>query len=411
MPQQFDNDRIAEIRRRREEGQDVVKIAAEMGISTSTVSKYSEPSATPPTETVDAVEKAAASAAKSRELRRERDLLMAVAGERSFRRFLEDIMRDVAPRFDAIKPTNGKPPKEDASKETMLFHWSDWHAFEEILPERTMGFNEFNGDILCERVKRLVLSSISIKQRLERGGGWQFDEAVIALNGDFISGTIHEVERHSDASNVVHASFATGLLVAAAIRDVARHFKAVRVRCTPGNHGRLPDAKRMQVKDPTRNWDTFIYLFAMTALRDCSTITFHIPESYFDVYDVVGWRFLQVHGDAIKSWNALPHYGLDRFTRNMNALFGSRSERIDYYLFGHFHNQTTTSSASGENFIGGSLCGGSEFSIGQLGRSDRPTQWLFQVDDEHGVTGRWPILGTGKDQVTPYDLPAWPAVS
>ena len=39
--------------------------------------------------------------------------------------------------------------------------------------------------------------------RMERGGGWSFPRLVLGVNGDMMSGTIHEVERHSDAPNVI----------------------------------------------------------------------------------------------------------------------------------------------------------------------------------------------------------------
>lgn len=361
---------------------------------------------------VDEVDEAIQKIAKQRDLRREREVLMAVSGEKSFRAYLEGIMRDVAPRFAALPPAPTKAIGPDTSTETMLFVFSDWHAFEEVKASRTLGFNEFTGPILCERVRRIVSSSLSIKQRLERGNGWRFPEAVIACNGDFISGTIHELEKHSDASNVVHAAYATGLLLAAAIRDLASHFTRVKVKCTAGNHGRLPDAKKKQMKEPTRTWDTAIYLYAMTALSGIDNVEWSIPESFFEVYNIEGWKFCQQHGDDIRSWNNVPYYGIDRFGRNMNALFNSRSERIDYFILSHFHSASEIPApGGGESFINGSLIGGNEFSIGALGKSDRPVQWLFTINEEFGVASRWPIFGNGRKPMKPYPLPDWPVGS
>ena len=64
--------------------------------------------------------------------------------------------------------------------------------------------------------------------------------------------------------------------------------------------------------------------------------------------------------------------------------------------------------AGGETFVNGSLIGGNEFSIGALGKCDKPSQWLFTVHPEHGVASRWPIYGDGTNQIEPYQLEPWP---
>lgn len=345
--------------------------------------------------------------ARQRDLVKERDLLKAVAGEKSFRAFLEGVMRDVAPVLPPVAIPETPQLSSSISRESMLFVDSDWHAYEIVRADRTMGFNEFNSSILCERVRRVTTSRIAIKQRLELGG-WYFPEANVALNGDMISGTIHELERHSDASNVIHAVFSTGMLLSLSLRELAQHFQRINVRCTSGNHGRLPDARRVQQKDPTRSWDTAIYLYAMMALRDVTNITFDIPDSYFAIYEIEGFRFLQTHGHDIKSWNSIPYYGIDRFGRNVQALHNSRRERIDYFIISHFHSAGGVPAAGGETFVNGSLIGGNEFSIGALGKCDKPSQWLFTVHPEHGVASRWPIYGDGTNHVEPYQLEPWP---
>jgi hypothetical protein len=262
--------------------------------------------------------------ASRRDMRLEKEVLMAVAGEKSLRYFLENLIREVAPRFNSIATPPLIKTGTETSKESILFVFSDWHGFESVSAERTMGFNEFNGPILAERVTRIVNAGLSIKKRAEKGKGWYFPDAHIALNGDFVSGTIHETERHSDSPNVVHSVFAVATLLASALHEIARQFPNVYVYGTPGNHGRFPDQKRVHHKDPTRNWDYLIYLFAMEKLQNIKNIKWKLPNSYFCQYEIEGWSFLQNHGHDIKQWNNLPHYGIDRFSRNTNALFSSR---------------------------------------------------------------------------------------
>jgi hypothetical protein len=174
---------------------------------------------------------------------------------------------------------------------------------------------------------------------------------------------------------------------------------------SPGNHGRLPDARKVQQKDPWRSWDVLIALLAREHLRGNSRITWHIPQSWSVAYEVQGWRFLQLHGHDVKSWMGIPFYGLNRMISTVGALEASRGSPVHYVLAGHFHTQSSLAHPVGEMFVNGSLIGATEFSVNALGRADKPTQWLLGVHREHGVTHRWPILcdgGTESYEVTPW---------
>lgn len=344
---------------------------------------------------------------RRRQLSEERDLLKAVAGERSLRAFLESLVRDTAQRFDP--PPRYKPPASvpGAVEETLVLMLSDWHAYEEVKAERTRGFNAYDAATFGRRVKRVVDAAISIKQRMERGKGWRFPRLIVSENGDLISGTIHELERHSDAPGVVHAAFGCARVLGQAIRDLSAHFVDVEVFCTPGNHGRFGDAKRMQQKDPWRSWDTLIALFAREKLDDCPNVRWHIPDAYSVAFDVYGWRFLQTHGHDVKSWNSIPWYGLNRLVGNINALESARGAVINHYLFGHFHTAASLPHAAGESFINGSLIGANEFAINALGKADKPCQWLLGVHPEHGVTHRWPLIALAEPDAEGYNVKPW----
>jgi hypothetical protein len=342
--------------------------------------------------------------------RHERDLLHEAAGEKSLRITLTRLVKDVAQDFPA-PPAYVKPPKakDDTVRETLVLMLSDWHMYEVVDPERVRDLNAYDATTAGRRVYSIVHSLLSIKRKMERGGGWVFPKLVVSLNGDLISGSIHEVERHSDAPSVVHAVYGAGLLLAQALRDLAGDFAEIEVFCTSGNHGRLPDARRVQQKDPLRSWDTLIAWMAKEHLSGMGDrIRWHTPNSYSVIFDVEGWNFLQTHGHDVKSWNQIPWYGINRLVGNVNALESARSVVVHHYLFGHFHTATSLPHAAGESFINGSLIGGTEFSVHGLGKADKPAQWMFGVHAEHGVTHRWPLLADlpGAVQGT-YDVRPW----
>lgn len=338
----------------------------------------------------------------------ERDALKAVAGERSLRAMLDKLTRDVAAVFPT-PPAYVPPPavKSGATIETLMLLLNDWHAYEEVSAERMRGFNEYDGRIFGQRAWRVVQSLLSIKQRMERGNGWRFPKLVVAANGDFVTGTIHGLERHTDAPNIVWAVYGCSRVLAAALRDLSPHFAEIEVFCTSGNHGRLPDDHRMPQKDPTRNWDTMVYLLAREALRDVPNVKFFIPNSYAVAFEVEGWRFLQQHGHDIKSWNQIPHYGINRAVSNMNALEASRDRNIHGFLFAHFHQKAAMEHPSGEWWIGPSLIGGNEFTMNALGKVDRPGQLLLGVHPENWVTHQWTLRANAPADAPGYPVAPW----
>lgn len=242
-----------------------------------------------------------------RKLKQEQALIRDIAGERSLRAFLEHLVCETAQKFEPAPPyrARNKPPSEGGktkatTDETMLQMFSDWHSYEEISRDGTRGFNEYNAQVMAQRVRRLVETHIDIKDRLEAGSGWRFRKLVVASNGDYVPGTIHELERHTDAPNTALAVYGTGMILAQALRDLAAQYEEVEVFCTSGNHGRWPDAKRMQQKDPLRNWDTLVTLFAREHLRETKNIKWYIPDAYSVGFSIYGWNFLQTHGHDIK---------------------------------------------------------------------------------------------------------------
>jgi hypothetical protein len=246
------------------------------------------------------------------------------------------------------------------------------------------------------RIERVVASARSIAGRMRRGKGWAFPRLVLAVNGDLVTGTIHELERHSDGRNIVETVYGCGRLLADAVAGLATDFENVDVFCTSGNHGRLPDAKRVQQNDPTRSWDTMVAMFAREMLRHCERIRFEIPYSYSVAYDIEGHTFLQQHGHDLRVFgsNPIPYYGMARYMGQMMALEAMRGGRISYFTVGHLHNGASIPgpSAGVKMFVNGSVIGGTEFSVNALGRSDRPMQMLLGVHAEHGVTHQWDIL-------------------
>jgi hypothetical protein len=366
------------------------------GVRTARVPKpktvYIMPDAPPGAPPRDPVEVERERQDRVRSLREEREALQAIAGERNLRTYVEKLFRGLIPTLDppplfraTARATRG------VTVETPLLHYSDWHYGETVSADGTRGLNAYDVATAERRVDAVTANAVQIAERLRAGGGWHFPRIVVAVNGDLVTGTIHELERHGDHPNIIWSVYHAGMLLARQLRTLRAHFPAVDAFCTSGNHGRLPDARKMQSKDPTRNWDTMVALIAKTALADTPGVTLTIPDSYAVTYEVEGHTVLQSHGHDVKSWGGIPWYGINRVISGYNALEASRGGRIAAYLFGHFHSQTNLTYPGGEAFVNGSLIGGTEWTVNALGRADRPCQMLLGFHRDHGVTHRWPI--------------------
>lgn len=375
--------------------------ARELNLDRGTVRKYApdEPKAA-----ADPVKSAEERRARTRELTLEREALQAVAGERSFRAFLDSLIRDAT--REPFRPP--PPPKKSraAKKATTrypLLHLSDWHFEEIVRPEAVLGLNEYDAAIAARRVFRVVQAFLAWRRTQEAGGN-VMPEVVVALNGDFLTGTLHGLERHSSAPNVIRATLACGRLIALAVRDIAAEFATVRVVGTVGNHGRLPDDKKVPTKDPTRSFDYMAYAVARELLRDVPHVEWVLPESYGAVYQVGEHTCYQGHGNFIKQQLSIVGYGMRKFVSNLAANLSVAGHALRYAFFGHFHQASSAEFAGVTTFIGPSLIGTQEYGFLSGGSVNRPAQQAFVFDAELGHVSTETLYGDGPGYEGAYDV-------
>jgi transposase-like protein len=399
------------IRRLLGRGWSVSKVATELGVTRNTVRAHraiptaaGEPVATakfdPPAKP-DPVKEAEERRARTRELDREREALTAVAGERSFRAFLADFFGRSLTPFDP--PEVPKVAAGRGHERFPLLHLSDWHFEEIVKPAAVMGLNEYDMRIASRRVYRVV-QAFRAWTRSQRAGGYALPELTVALNGDFLTGVLHGLERHSSAPNVVRATLSCGRLIALAIRDLAASYPRVRVYGTVGNHGRLPDDKKVPTKDPTRSFDYLAYSIARELTRECRNVAWDLPESYGAVYDVGGHSVYQGHGNFVKQQLGIVGYGMRRFVSNLAANMSAAGTSLRYAVFGHFHQASSAEFAGVTTFIGPSLIGTQEYGFLSSGSVNRPAQQCYVFDRELGHVATETVYGEGPGYVGVYPL-------
>lgn len=338
-------------------------------------------------------------AAEKARVERESTQRQAKAGlkEVVFREWLSGVIAERADLLDP-PPAYVPPPalKRNAHHLYPLLHFSDWHFEEIVRPCGVLGMNAYDTGVARRRVYRVVQAFRAWAADQRASGRCRMPELVVALNGDFLSGVLHKAEMNADTRNVVVAAIDCGRLIAAAVRDLAADFPRVRVYGTVGNHGRLPDDKKVDTKNPTRSFDFIAYEFARESTRAVKNVEWDIPDSYLAMYQVAGSHWcVQGHGNFVKQQLGIVGYGMRRQVSNLAANLGAAGRRVRYAFFGHFHNSNSAEFAGVKTFIGPSLIGTQEYGFLSSGSVNDAAQECYVFDRDLGHVGTQVFYGDG----------------
>lgn len=316
-----------------------------------------------------------AAEAKIRTMHRENGVYQTLADE------MERMVKPLTPL-----PSKVMKHKKHKHAEPLVLHLSDEHADQVVQPHRVGGLEEYNIKVALARAEKLVDRTIAISQ--DTLSNYQFTELWILAYGDHVNGEIHDATNHSQYRNAFDNTLAVGQMHALMIRDLAPYFPSIKVLYLAGNHGRRTPKKDYHgAKD---NWDYLVGRTAEMLCTDIGNVEFLIPDSFSYTFQIGQYNFCAFHGDDIKSWNGIPHYGIERKTRRLTSLHAAQGREIHYYVMGHFHSMSSITHPSGEVIINGSWKATDEYSYESLGVISKPSQLLHGVGD-HGISFRFPI--------------------
>jgi hypothetical protein len=270
--------------------------------------------------------------------------------------------------------------------------WSDWHYGEVVRPEEVGGVNTFNAEVAAQRITRLVDTTIDLSFNHMGVAEKNYPGIVVMLGGDMLSGDIHEeLFATNDRTTQQCINDLTDLL-ASALERMADAFGRVFVPCVVGNHGRASRKPRMKGRVYTSHeWN--IYCSLERYFRKDKRIQFLIPgetDAYFKVYN---HRFLLTHGDSLGVKGGDGIIGaIGPITRG--SLKVARSEAqigrdFDTIVMGHWHQMLWLPGG----IVNGALKGYDEYArLAMRAPYSVPSQALWFVHPEHGITARWEVL-------------------
>lgn len=270
--------------------------------------------------------------------------------------------------------------------------WSDWHWGEVVNPEEVAGLNAFNSVIAAKRVTKLVDTTISLCKHHMGSGAEAYPGIIVCLGGDMITGTIHEELAETNDRTTQQSINDLSDILASALERMADEFGRVFVPCVVGNHGRSSKKPRMKGRVYTSH-EWLIYCNLERYFRNDKRLQFFIPGESDARFKVYGHRFLLTHGDSLGVAGGDGIIGaLGPIMRGSIKVKGSEAQigrNVDTIIMGHWHQMLWLPGA----IVNNCLKGYDEFARLKLRAPySRPSQALWFVHPDHGITAKWEVF-------------------
>lgn len=282
------------------------------------------------------------------------------------------------------KPIQINPHDNKKTECAVVLQLSDWHWEEKVAPSMVNGLNKFDLDTANARVNQYCNDSLNIINTIKNP--YNVRKLIIALQGDFISGNIHEELMENNMLEPSFAIIEAQKKIISLIEFYLKHtdFEEIVIVPSSGNHGRM--SKKQKISTELGNsLEHYMYYVLENYFEENERIKF-IPQkgyhTYVKVYDTM-IRFH--HGHFMRFWGAI-----GGITGTVNKSVGqwNKSMRADLDVFGHFHQTTRM-----KNFIcNGSLIGYNAYAVSIKAEYESASQNLFVIDSTRGQTLFTPII-------------------
>lgn len=311
---------------------------------------------------------------KATALERERNEMAMLIEELGSLREIET----VPPYWERAQPVTG-------GRSVLILNTSDIHMGEVITPEEIEGINEFNPEVCAARMKRLFQAACEIGPRWMHGD--TCDGVLLTMNGDLVSGDIHEELMRTNALTSTEQVRAVVEVYAAGIAMLLEAFPAVHVVATPGNHGRLTTKPTAKLS-ARLSYDIMAAGILQDRLAGDGRVTFQIAAGADARVPLYGRTILVTHGDRMGTGGgqgfAGPILPIVRGGNKIKLQSFSAGLGCDLILSGHYH----TSGAPPGMLANGSIPGYSEYGNGLRAAVEPPKQWLARFSMKWGLCER-----------------------
>jgi len=272
-----------------------------------------------------------------------------------------------------VKLREYKPQPVTGDEESAILHASDGHGGKIT--------KSFNDDVYKDRMWKMFESAMVIVN-LHRNM-YPIRKLYIINTGDNLQGeNPHQGSVIGDVS--MGARNQIKKLVAPMWNNVIGSFKQefeeVQFDGFPGNHA------HDKLAPETSRGDLYLYDALEGGIGKQDGISINTHEEWAGILNISGYRLFCFHGDGMPAPAGVPFFALDKKLKSWYMQYGG----FQYAFSGHFHKQATNEVSNKlEHFMCASLVSDDEWALKKLGISSSPSQSIYGLHPQRGVTWRY----------------------
>lgn len=291
--------------------------------------------------------------------------------------------RDAVLEIQDYEPFEIKPSSPSGKSESVaVVLASDWHVEENVDPAAVNGLNKYDLKIAKDRATQFFQGVLRLTQIFQKDT--KIDTLVLALLGDFISGSIHEDIAENTNLGPTKALVYVEELLVSGIEFLLDNSKLnLVVPCHSGNHGRATKEQRFAT-EAENSFEYYMYHVLNKHFKDNKRVRFLVSESYVSYLPVFGFNIRFHHGHGMKYGGGVGGLFVPAYKAVARWNDGRRA---DLDCFGHFHQFR-----DGGSFIcNGSMIGYNAYAVGKGISYEKPQQVMFVIEKTRGRTFTVPI--------------------
>jgi hypothetical protein len=278
-------------------------------------------------------------------------------------------------------------PGRTAGQAAAIVQASDWHVEERVDPSTIGWRNEYNPDIAEARARAYFQNTLKIIRGLRQNV--TIDRLIFGLQGDLLSGYIHEELEESNYLSPIEALQFIKRLILGGLKlwKEDGEFKEILVVTNFGNHGRT--TKKIRVSTGHRNsYEWLAFADMATTMAGDGVVRWQLTNSYFNTVRCFDQTLRFHHGDAVKYGGGIGGLTIPLLKYIARS---NHQQPADADFIGHFH-QLMPYSRAHRFGVNGSLIGFNAYAQ-RIGASPEPPLQSFHLlDAEKGFTVSTPIF-------------------
>lgn len=291
---------------------------------------------------------------------------------------LEDALafRDISRAWKPPRVGYSTSKKTGLRQATPCFVLSDLHIGECVTLAESLGTNKYNREIAAARMSKCWDNMLWLRRDMARTN--TAEDVVIFLNGDIISGDIHDELKETNWGGLREQCREARNLIAPGLLAFADETPGqVHVVCIDGNHGRVTHKRQIKttVEHSAEHFGVYDPLEERVGAGPKGNIVWHVSGAPRYAIDIQGHRVSAQHGDMVRSMGGIGGT-LVPLTR-----WAAKTKDADYYIVGHFHE----ADAYGPIIKNGALIGESAYTKWLGVESRPPEQVAFLMDRIRGM--------------------------